>query len=183
MPIGVWKIARFRKELKALKLGLDGEKAVGQYLERLRANGYQVFHDIPGDNFNIDHVVVGPTGIYTVETKTWSKPTDRNAIITFDGTRLLRDGNDVKRDPIVQCRAQATWLRQLLEESTGRKLAIHPVLVFPGWFVEADNNKGLWVLEPKQLVGFLRQSNKTLTTEEVHLVSFHLSRFVRSMPN
>jgi hypothetical protein len=42
-----------------LMQGREGEKAVGQYLERLRARGYQVLHDIPGENFNIDHVLIG----------------------------------------------------------------------------------------------------------------------------
>lgn len=27
----------------------DGERAVGEFLEKLRADGYQVFHDLMGD--------------------------------------------------------------------------------------------------------------------------------------
>ena len=28
-----------------------------------------VYHDIQADQFNIDHVVVGPSGVFAVETK------------------------------------------------------------------------------------------------------------------
>lgn len=38
--------------------GPNGERAVGQYLELLREQGVKVFHDIPSDNFNLDHVLV-----------------------------------------------------------------------------------------------------------------------------
>jgi len=49
-----WTLPR----LRALKLGRDGEKAVGQFLERLRERGYRVFHDLIGNGFNIDHVLI-----------------------------------------------------------------------------------------------------------------------------
>ena len=35
---------------------------VGQFLERLRASGGQVLHDIPVDGFNLDHVGISLTG-------------------------------------------------------------------------------------------------------------------------
>ena len=55
---------RFRKTYRLvqnLRQGRDRERAVGQYLERLRAHGAEVLHDIPGDGFNLDHVVMGST--------------------------------------------------------------------------------------------------------------------------
>jgi hypothetical protein len=46
---------------------------VGQYLETLRARGYRVLHDLIGDGFNVDHALIGPDSIFTVETKTYHK--------------------------------------------------------------------------------------------------------------
>jgi hypothetical protein len=80
-----YQFVTLRKRLKALKLGLEGEKAVGQYLEDLRSQGCRVFHDIVGNGFNIDHVVVSPHGIFVIETKTYSKPRRREARVEFDG--------------------------------------------------------------------------------------------------
>ena len=45
VAMGAWRFYRVRPKLRALRQGADGEKAVGQFLERLRATGYEVFHD------------------------------------------------------------------------------------------------------------------------------------------
>ena len=41
-------------------------------------DGFAVFHDVPGDKaFNVDHVVIGPQGVFAVETKGRGKPASR----------------------------------------------------------------------------------------------------------
>jgi Nuclease-related domain len=168
--------------LRALKLGRDGERAVGQFLDRFREKGYHVFHDIAGDGFNLDHVLIGPSGIFTIETKTHTKPFRGKSTIVFDGDRILLNGYAPDRDPVVQAKAQASWLRELLSESTGRKFDVWPMIVYPGWFVEnkAPGGLSVRVLNPKMLPGFLEHEPSRLSTEEIHLASFHLSRFIRT---
>lgn len=178
--IGVWKLRRFRRELQLLRLGRDGEKAVGQFLEDLRKEGYKIFHDIRGEGFNIDHVVIGSTGIYSIETKTFSKPVNRNTKIFFDGDSITKGGFQIGRDPVVQARAQSKWLSELLEGSTGRKNWVRPVVLFPGWFVESGWQPDVWVLNPKSLKAFMKKQTHCLSEEDVALFSFHLSRFVRA---
>jgi hypothetical protein len=177
-----FQIWRVWPRLRALKLGRDGEKVVGQYLERLRETGYQVFHDVVGTGFNVDHVVIGPAGVFTIETKTFSKRPSADAKVTFDGERIVVDGHEPDRDPVVQAKSQARWLRELLAESTGRKFAVRPVILFPGWWVEQSkgSTREVWVLEPKALPGFLAQEPEVLAAEDVKLASFHLSRAIRT---
>lgn len=177
-----YQIWRAWPRLGALKLGLDGEKAVGQYLERLREIGYQVFHDVVGTGFNVDHVVIGPAGAFTIETKTFSKRSSPDAKVTFDGERIVVDGREPDRDPVVQAKAQARWLREFLAESTGRKFAVRPVIVFPGWWVEQStgSTREVWVLEPKALPGFLGHEPAILAAEDVQLASYHLAQFIRA---
>lgn len=177
-----WRVFKIRPQMHALKQGAEGEKAVGQFLERLRENGYQVFHDLIGTGFNVDHVLIGPAGVFTVETKTWSKPHRGEARIKFDGELLTVTGREPERNPVVQARAQASWLKGLLAESTGRQFEVFPVVVFPGWYIEQNNDslKNIWVLEPKALAKFLGNEPQCLTPEEVKLASYHLSRFIRS---
>lgn len=167
---------------RQLRLAMEGERAVGQYLERLREQGFQVFHDVIGEGFNLDHVVIGPAGIFTIETKTWSKPEKGSPKITFDGENILIGGFTPERDPVLQAKAQSGWLRGLLSESTGRKFTVKPVIVFPGWYIEQKPGatKAVWVLEPKALPSFLSNAPTVLSPEDVKLASFHLSRFIRS---
>jgi len=175
-----FRIWRSIPKLRNLRLAMEGERVVGQFLERLRQHGFQVFHDVVGDGFNVDHVLIGPSGVFTVETKTWNKPVSGNAQIVFDGEMLKIGSFSPDRDPIVQARAQASWLKQLLQESTGRKFETRPVIVFPGWFVE--NSRGFhdqWVLEPKALLSFLQHEPVRLSAEDIKLASFHLSRLIR----
>jgi len=178
--IAVWRFFVLRPTMRNLKLGLQGEIVVGQYLDRLHADGYQVFHDVQGQNFNLDHVLIGPAGVFTIETKTWNKPF-ADAKVTFDGECLLVAGKAPERDPIAQARAQVSWLRAQLRESTGKEFDVRPVIVFPGWFVEANYTaqRKLWLLEPKALPTFLSNEPPNLSTENRKLGSFHRSRIIR----
>jgi len=69
IAFAAWRLYRLRPRLRALRLVSEGEKAVGQFLEGLRAKGYRVFHDVVGTGFNVDHVLIGPAGVFTIETK------------------------------------------------------------------------------------------------------------------
>jgi hypothetical protein len=162
-------------------LGRDGEKVVGQFLEVLRERGYRVFHDVIGDGFNVDHVLIGPAGVFTVETKTHSKP-NGDARVTFDGETVRIDGFEPDRDPVIHAKAQASWLRALLSESTGRRFEVRSVIVYPGWWVNEGSIKAntVWVLEPKRLPTFLDHEPRRLSKDDILLASFHLSRFVRT---
>ena len=175
-----WRFRIIRKQVRQLRQGRDGERAVGQFLERLRADGGQVFHDIPGEGFNLDHVVICTHGIYAIETKTLSKPWPQ-AKVVVEGDSLRVAGEEPDRNPIVQVTAAANWLEKLLRESTAKRFFVRGVVVFPGWFVEQRGPTGdVWVLEPKMLPGFIGQAPEMIAPSDIALAAFHLSRYVRS---
>jgi len=68
------RIFRLRRRVQTLKLGRDGERAVGQFLEGLREGGARIFHDVPAEGFNLDHVVISTHGIYVVEPRRSPSP-------------------------------------------------------------------------------------------------------------
>ena len=70
--------------LQRLKQAKEGERIVAEYLDALRDEDCYVTHDLTGDKFNVDHVVIGPHGIFTVETKTISKPLKGSAKVLYD---------------------------------------------------------------------------------------------------
>jgi len=156
---------------------------VGQFLEKLREKGSQVFHDIPSKGFNLDHVVIHESGIYVIETKTYSKPQRGESKVIFNGESVSFNGHKENKKPIIQVNAAANWLAEMLLESTGRQFKIKPVVVFPGWYIEATSEAkftNAWVLNPKALPTFIGNSKKQLKLEEVKMASYHLSRYIRS---
>lgn len=183
IAFSAYKIVKIRKRLKILRQGRDGEKAVGQYLEFLREDGCKVLHDIVGNDFNVDHVIISPNGIFTVETKTYSKPVKGKAVIQHRGNDLFINGTIINSAIAVQAKAEAHWLRSLLKDISGKEYPVKPVVVFPGWFIESDKaSKDLWVLNPKALRSYVSNSQPVLSHEEVQFLANGLSRHIRNTP-
>jgi hypothetical protein len=175
-----WRFWVIRKRVRQLRLGRDGERVVGQFLERLREDGGQVFHDIPGEGFNLDHVVISTHGIYAIETKTLSKPWPQAKVIV-QGDSLRVAGEEPDRNPMVQVAAAANWLEKLLKQSTGKRFLVRGVVAFPGWYVEQPQPRGnVWVVEPKMIPGLIGDAPTMISPSDVALAAFHLSRYVRS---
>jgi len=175
-----FKIRTLISEIRRVKLGRDGERIVGEFLERLRETGAVVFHDIVTGDFNIDHIVVSEKGIFVVETKTFSKP-QGGAKVYAEGATLRVDGLGDQTRILDQVKGNARWIRDMLKKSTGCDFETKPVVLFPGWYVEGGVNAAVWVLNPKSLPTFIGNEPQRIPMEDVKLASFHLSRLIRSM--
>lgn len=176
------KIYRNHGRLRRLKQGRDGERAVAEHLEWLRAHDFVVIHDIPSGDANVDHVLIGPQGVYTIETKTRSKPQRGPCRITVEDGVICANGQAFDRDPIVQAKAQAGWLKAFLAESQFQ-VSVQPVVVVPGWFVEPFDMKkvGAWVLEIKALKAFVVNQPQRHALPEVKAMASALRSYVRSL--
>lgn len=181
LVIFAWKLVRGHKKLKMLKQGRDGERAVGQFLEDLRGKGNYVFHDVVGEGFNLDHVVIGPKGIFTIETKTISKPSKGESKVKYDGNMVTILGFNPERNPITQAKAQARWLKELFLEETGKKVHIKPIIVYPGWYVEGPlgYKPEVEILNPRLLPKFIENYSNVLGDTDTHLFKATLSRRIR----
>lgn len=176
---------RSREPIRRLQLGRDGERSVAEFLEPLRERGAHVFHDVPGEGFNLDHVLLCRRGIFVIETKTRSKRVGGDARVTFAADSVLVGGHTPDRDPVRQVEGGARWLAELLQDSTGQRFPVRGVVLFPGWFVEPMprtwKEAGLpWVLAPKALPAFIDQEPQLLEESEVSMAVFHLERYIRS---
>ena len=177
------KLFKIKLKLKNHKLGLEGERAVADELDALKEKGFRIFHDIIGENFNIDHVIICSKGIFSIETKTISKPSKGKAEISYNGQTLLINNDKPERNPIVQAEAQARWLKNMLKESTGKIFNVQPIVVYPGWYVLDDANNlqhKVWVLNPKRLNYFIEDKKEIIQNKDLHLVVFHLSRYIKT---
>jgi hypothetical protein len=157
------KIIRLLEQRRIVRLGYEGELAVGQELNQLMIDGCRVYHDFPGEKFNIDHIIVGRAGIFAVETKTRSKPTTHNrrldATVVYDG-KVLNFPTGKDRSSLEQARRQSQWLTRWLANAVGEPLKVTPILALPGWFVERTGPGGIPVINPRQIKSLLR-SGKT----------------------
>lgn len=175
----VYKIYRLIRIAQNYNRGISGEIVVGQTLERLRADGFEVFHDIPGEGFNVDHVVVGPQGVFTIETKTIGKPHKGKAIIDYDGKEIHLNGVKLSRNPIVQAKAQSAWLSKLILERTGKRVFVKPVVVFVGWYVsEKVKDPDVLVLNELRVIPHVSARGIALQEQEIKLISAQLKQYV-----
>jgi hypothetical protein len=176
---GIWRAWPSWRYLMNLKLGYEGERAVGEYLDRLRRLGYRIYHDIPGDSGNIDHVIICTRGVYCIETKTRSKPIKGECKIRYDGSAVSLNNGPPDQSPIIQAKAQARQLQRLLKEHTGSDFPIQPVVLFPGWHIDANSKSDVWVLTPKGLPMWIGSEEERIPMKDVKHAASQLAAYVR----
>lgn len=133
---GALVMAWVRRETASFIKGAVGEERVAAELAFLPAP-HQVFHGVAprtrgpaSARADFDHVVVGPTGIFVIETKNWA-----GRIAVRDG-RILCDGREPARSPLDQVKAASSRLAAGLREGGCEPGEIHAVLCFAGGPVE-----------------------------------------------
>jgi hypothetical protein len=155
------------------KLGYLGERTVAEALMPLLRQGYQIFHDLPasaGDRkFNIDHVVVGPTGVFIIETKTRRKgrarPGYKDHEVIYDGQQLIWPWAE-DRHGLAQAENEARWLSEWLNKLTGFEINAKPILALPGWYVKATARGTVNVVNAKGLCSAVRGRGQVVLNEE-----------------
>lgn len=136
---GAWKYQQHARKREQAQDGLLAERVTGMQLNRLVAQGCLVLHDLPFGDFNIDHVVISPRGVFAVETKSFRKPKNlpegKPATVSFDGN-ALRFPDFSTSKPIEQARRQAKSLASYLREALGEAIPVQPAVALPGWWIE-----------------------------------------------
>ncbi|MDB6020048.1 MAG: Nuclease-related domain protein [Pedosphaera sp.] len=172
------KLYRVGYERANYQLGFDGERFVGEVLTQLVGKGYQIFHDLPFGNFNIDHVLVGPAGVFAVETKTHRKPVresgGKDYRVEFDGSSLLWPWG-TKSQEVNQAANGARKLGQWLSSVVGEKVGVDPILTLPGWMVNRKTqNATVEVLNPKEILNFCALKQKCLDANLIQRICYQL---------
>lgn len=172
-------------------LGYFGERMVAEHLDALKGLGWRVFHDVPasdnGRKFNLDHVAVGPTGVFVVETKTRRKGRARPG---FEGHKVYFDGHSLvwpwgeDNHGLEQAEHNAHWLANLLQAELREAVPVTPFLTLPGWFVEmkpAQNPRECRVTNPKGLDKFLPNGAEVLNPPQIAAIAAKLESLCRDV--
>jgi hypothetical protein len=128
--------------------GATGEEQVGGLLDPMSERGWRVIHDASLGRGNVDHILIGPAGIFTIETKSHPGP-----------VRVAR----VHGATLSQAQAQ----RRAIERVTG--IDVEPLIVFSRAWVDRplSRRKGVRVLPARMLVGYLGRLRAKLSPEEI----------------
>ncbi|MDX1950629.1 MAG: nuclease-related domain-containing protein [Verrucomicrobiota bacterium] len=167
IPFTWWLFTIIRKR-DNYNLGFSGEQAVGEKLNLLMLDGYRVFHDFPCPRWNIDHIIVGPSGVYAVETKTRRKRRiagKKAPQIFFDG-KSLDFGQGKETSPLDQAERNARWLSDTLSKALAEPIQVQPVLTFPGWWVERQGQGKVLVLNHKEFYLILKRNGSALLSQQ-----------------
>ena len=140
--------------------GASGEELVGEALEGLSERGWFALHDVQLDHGNTDHVLVGPAGIFAIETKSHRGRLRAAAI----DSQMLK-----------QAYAQA----KSVERITGLRAV--PLLVFSSAYLipAVTERRGVVILPSRMLVNHLRKRGGTIPPERVEYVYRRLAAALR----
>ncbi len=109
--------------------GADGERATARQLRPLAKTGWSLYHDVACSRGNIDHVAVGPTGVFLLDTKNLGG----QAVIEDGVLRVawLEDPDDgYACDRLAnQMKGAAARLHRELREKTRVHVRVEPVVV------------------------------------------------------
>ncbi|HMH58190.1 MAG TPA: nuclease-related domain-containing protein [Galbitalea sp.] len=144
-------------------LGALGEIVVAEKLERL-GEGWHVIDAVPvgAAGSDIDHVVIGPTGVFTINTKAHA-----NKKVWAAGHALRING--FKQHYIRNSQHEAARASKLLTSAVGRPIDVTPLIVMVGI---SELNYGVRrpevdVVTSRGIVRNLRRRRRTLTPDAV----------------
>lgn len=118
------RLCGVKTDERAWRIGAKGEEKVGRQLAKLGA-GWHVLHAVPvGKNgSDIDHVVIGPPGVVTINTKCHPR-----GDVWVARRALLVNGR--KTDYLRNSQFEATRAAELLSAACGRPIEVRAAVVF-----------------------------------------------------
>ena len=168
---------RFEKERLNFRKGAAGEAVVGFILESF-PDDYNVLNDLKTDFGNIDHVVIGPTGVYVIDTKNW------RGIVTADGNgELLLNGKPTQKIEVKNLVRTVMKIKEKINVLCNIDSYIQGVLAFPSAYVDAKwgTTGNVHCIRDEQLYDYIVENKKPnkLHKKEIESISKAFSQLAR----
>ncbi|HEX7161445.1 MAG TPA: nuclease-related domain-containing protein [Trebonia sp.] len=159
-------------------------RATSKQLAKMRREGYFVLNDrpIPNSGEVIDHLVVGPTGVYAIDSEKWNP---KLPIRTWNGKKLYH-GPESQKDRLEHAAWEASQASEILSGALGTEISVRPALAIYGpkipWDIATIRNVD--VFTGSALRKYLKRRSRMkegvarLTREEVRTIYETASRML-----
>ncbi len=106
------------------------QRKTRRQLSKLGRAGYRAMHGsaIPGSEDQIDHLVVGPTGVFAIDSEAW----DKHLVVRTRNARQLWHGPFSMKDRLEHAQWEAQRAADLLSDAVGKPVAVRPVMAVYG---------------------------------------------------
>jgi hypothetical protein len=133
--VGFRKLEQLEKSRAAMRKGAAGENAVAKTLEAFPEE-YCVINGLTTPFGDLDHIVVGPTGVYILDTKNWK------GVVSADGKgEVLLNGKATDKPTVKPLVTRMMNVKDKIKALSNLDPFFKAVLVFPIARVEAGWGK------------------------------------------
>jgi hypothetical protein len=172
----VFGVSPLASDKRSWYRGALGELLVGDSLDDLGPS-WDVLHAVPigspddeqtldGGFAELDHVVIGPPGVFTIHTRNYS-----GEDVVVLGDTMLATGERVPH--VREARREAERAADLLSDASGREVCVRAIIVIvnPKKLTIREEPEGVVVLTSRQLLRWLGRLDRALDGEAVALIS------------
>src|SRR6185437_591523 len=135
LVIIAWVLDTIRRSRSAVLYVNGGQhpgarKATSKQLRKMRREGYFTLdaRPIPDSREVIDHLVIGPTGVYAIDSEKWDP---KLPIRTWNGKKLYH-GPESQKDRLEHAVWEASQASEILSGALGTEIAVRPALAIYG---------------------------------------------------
>ncbi|RJQ84270.1 MAG: NERD domain-containing protein [Desulfobacteraceae bacterium] len=131
----------------------EAKSIVDRAIAPLVPRGYIVFRDFKDDDIAIDHLLVGPKGVFALQTLV--RPANLKqgqpavATVTYDGRALFFPQGE-EHVFIEQAEKHAENISEWISKRLGLPIAARGMVALPGWQVKRTSAHGISVINPAQ---------------------------------
>jgi hypothetical protein len=174
----MWRISKWAcdqmdsidRDRLAWRKGVVGEAIVGATLAEL-PDDFVVVNDISTRHGNIDHVVIGPTGVYLIDAKNW------RGTVRSNGDGELELNGKVPAKPAVKSLLNGVMdFQSKLKAFTAADHFVRGLLVFPNAYVQANfgSTRQIHCLRTERLTEYLQDErfSRKLRSSEIDQFTF-----------
>lgn len=162
-----------KKQAKAWEAGSVGEGRCQRKLDLLRKHGFTLLHDVllePGKMWNLDHLVIGPAGVFFVDAKNW-----RGTITVRNGQVWRRwFAGRVQGSKTENMEREINKVRGMASHASARLgVKVTPVICLAGaksrHFEGVEKAGGVLIVSVDHITPWLRDSPTVLAPELVKM--------------